>query len=392
MGKFRKHVTTHIKLISYRIFSKGHLGYGRKNPNRRLSEEDSSKIDFGVFDLTDLKQLQECILIGMSGLMGFRGSQEHTELTVDQIINGVFSPDHPSFPNHEWWGVSHINKDKTMKLNMATNHVRETGGVLCRFPVLQDDASRNFGGALKLYRSLVPDSKKTKRIHRRISQDGKRYLPDSPIGKTKIRSLFKSGLARMGVSNQSVFPHALRAWFTTILANDPSVSATETMMAARHSSVEASAIYQSTSTKSENNRLRALLRMESDETQTNNETCNENQIVEIESQRDEEYSEFTQHQVDSLYNELNRLEENRRRRSQREEEIISLRRRVQEIERQRTLTSYPFNSPQEESDSLYQESLEEEARLERNRRIRERIQRRRRIMNECRRGFWGNLI
>ena len=33
--------------------AKGHLGYGRKNPNGRLTEEDSAIINFGVFDLND---------------------------------------------------------------------------------------------------------------------------------------------------------------------------------------------------------------------------------------------------------------------------------------------------------------------------------------------------
>ena len=386
------------------------MGYGRKNPNRRLTEEDSARIDFGVFDLNDLHQLQELILIGMSGLMGFRGSQEHTDLRVEQIVSGTFPSNHPLFPNIEWWGISHMNKDKTSRLNLSTNHVRDTEGVFCRFPVLQDQPDKNFGGALKRYRNLIPHSKKTTRAHRRISKDGTRYLSDSPIGKTKIRSIFKSGLARMGIENESVFPHALRAWFTTTLANDPSVSATETMNAARHSSVEASAIYQSSSSTSESNRLRALLRIEDNDNQEKspiqatptNPHRDMNQIVEFEDNSNEiesnenNYSVYTQYQVDELYNEINRLEstsngtiEIPRRRSLREQEIFNLRRRVQEAERQLRMSSYPYNSPEEESESLYEDSLEEHARYERNYRIRRKIERRRRI--KCRRVFWGNL-
>ena len=44
----------------------------------------------------------------------------------------------------------------------------------------------------------------------------------------------------------------------TDLANDESVSATECMMAARHSSVSASAAYQQHTTSSESNRFAAL--------------------------------------------------------------------------------------------------------------------------------------
>jgi hypothetical protein len=63
-----------------------------------------------------------------------------------------------------------------------------------------------------------------------------------------------------GVSNpDTLWPHALRAHFTTKLANDMGVSMKETMAAARHTTAEASAMYQTTSALSEARRHNALL-------------------------------------------------------------------------------------------------------------------------------------
>ena len=53
-------------------------------------------------------------------------------------------------------------------------------------------------------------------------------------------------------------PHSLRALYVTHLANDEGVSAKETMLAARHSSISANAAYQQSTSRSESNRYKAL--------------------------------------------------------------------------------------------------------------------------------------
>ena len=52
--------------------------------------------------------------------------------------------------------------------------------------------------------------------------------------------------------------HSLRALYVTYLANDDGVSATETMLASRHSSISANAAYQQSNSRSESNRFKAL--------------------------------------------------------------------------------------------------------------------------------------
>ena len=53
-------------------------------------------------------------------------------------------------------------------------------------------------------------------------------------------------------------PHSLRALYVTYLANDEGVSAKETMLASRHSSISANAAYQQSTSRSESNRYKAL--------------------------------------------------------------------------------------------------------------------------------------
>ena len=203
-------------------------------------------------------------MIGFGSLLGFRGSDEHVYLTVDQISNGHFPSNHPAFPGHEWYGLSHFNKDKVHKLDSKTGYVREgLEDELGRFPVLSNgkegDISRDFGGALKRLLQKLPKDHKTRRFYRRLSKD-KRSFIDSPLGKKKIRESFKSGFSRLGVSNpEKLWPHSLRAHFTTTLANDASVSMKEAMAATRHNSLSVNSVYQSRSKVTEANRLNALI-------------------------------------------------------------------------------------------------------------------------------------
>ena len=47
-----------ILLLFYCYFNKGHLGYGRKNKNVKVSDEDAHKLyDLSMFNETDPKQM-----------------------------------------------------------------------------------------------------------------------------------------------------------------------------------------------------------------------------------------------------------------------------------------------------------------------------------------------
>ena len=180
-----------------------------------------------------------------------------------QLCHGFFESNHPLFANLEYWGLSHFDSDKCHKIGKKSGYVRELNELLARFPVLSDgkngDVARDFGGALKRLVKKIPAHIKTNRLYLRISKNGKSFV-NAPLGEKSIRSRFVKAYSVCGVSNpESLWPHALRAHFTTKLANDMGVSIKETMAAARHTTAEASAMYQTTSVVSEAHRQNALL-------------------------------------------------------------------------------------------------------------------------------------
>ena len=72
--------------------------------------------------------------------------------------------------------------------------------------------------------------------------------------------MMRDAFKLLGISNwKTLRPHALRGHFITTLVNDKSVSLSETMAAACHTSVSASAAYQSRNCHSESNCVQALL-------------------------------------------------------------------------------------------------------------------------------------
>ena len=199
----------------------------------------------------------------MGFLLGLRGNKEHTFMKLSQICKGFFRGDHPLFANYEYWGISHFDSDKTHKIGKKSGYVREVENWLGRFPVTSDgktgDVARDFGGALKRLVQKIPAHITINRLYLRISKDGKTFV-NAPLGEKTIRSRFVKAFSVCGISNpDTLWPHALRAHFTTKLANDMGVSMKETMAAARHSTAEASAMYQTTSAVSEAHRHNALL-------------------------------------------------------------------------------------------------------------------------------------
>lgn len=176
----------------------------------------------------------------------------------NQIVKGRYSSDHAQYPDKQWYGLKSMLDDKTTTLGIGTDNVRDFLD-WARFPVLTDGVNgevwRDVGGAMKRFDEITPD---TGRYYLRVNKAGTGFTK-IPLGKNIIRGKFKSAFKRMGIMNwQKLRPHALRAWFTTILANDASVSLSETMAACRHKSVSASACYQKRSATSEANRMNSL--------------------------------------------------------------------------------------------------------------------------------------
>lgn len=91
----------------------------------------------------------------------------------------------------------------------------------------------------------------------RMGHPNAAFYENKPLGSKTIAKLFKTGAEILGLP-KNFCAHSLRSANITMLANDPSVSIKETMVAARHNSVSASMNYQRVDGISEGNRLRAL--------------------------------------------------------------------------------------------------------------------------------------
>ena len=116
-----------------RLKAFGDEGFGARNPNCAMTEEESFKVDLAKFDETDLRQLQIKLMVGFGALMGFRGNKEHTNLMFSQIGHGYFPPNHPVYPGLEWWGLTSFLMDKTSKLTSSNSYRRENEEAIARF-------------------------------------------------------------------------------------------------------------------------------------------------------------------------------------------------------------------------------------------------------------------
>ena len=146
-------------------------------------------------------------------------------------------------------------------------NVRDVEDDLGQFPVLSDgkvgNVSKDVGGAIKRMMKKIPPSSKTNRFYRRVSSNGQSFCVNAHLGKAKIRDRMRQAFKRMGILNwEKLHPHVLRGIFITRMANSSKVNLTETMVASRHNSVSASAVYQKRGVTSEANRIDALLGFE----------------------------------------------------------------------------------------------------------------------------------
>lgn len=227
------------------------------------------KIDISVFDESCLHQFQEKMLIIFSTCIGFRGSKEHTYFKRCQVGSGFFPSNHPIYPGYEWWGLVEFSADKTHKLSLSHNHVRETHEGVGKFPVLSDGTSgpisKDAGGAIKRYCALLdqgwpPGEKDNRRFYRKVKSSGLQYCPQYALGKDSIRILFQSGFRRMGISNwEHLRPHSGRGVFITSMANDPTVPVQYGVAAARHNDATTFMGYATNGVTGGANVLRAVL-------------------------------------------------------------------------------------------------------------------------------------
>ena len=172
------------------FFFQGRDGYGQKKPNCHIANGDIEKLDISIFNEDDLKEHQAKVLVILGKYAGFRGSKEPTYLKKDQFTFGTFARDSPIFPSKKYIAIRYMDEDKTNKLNLSTNHLREIEN--CRLPILSDgtkgDLKNDAGGAISRLRTKVPNTT-SDRVFLRISKGGAQFIKQ-PIGANTVRSRY----------------------------------------------------------------------------------------------------------------------------------------------------------------------------------------------------------
>ena len=258
------------------------------------------KIDISLFDESCLHQFQEKMLIIFSTCIGFRGSKEHTYFKRSQVGSGFFPSNHPTYPGYEWWGLVEFSADKTHKLSLSNNHVRETHEGVGKFPVLSDGITgpigKDAGGAIKRYcalldKGLLPTDKVDRRFYRKVKASGLEYCPLYALGKDSVRVLFQSGFRRMGIVNwEKLRPHSGRGVFITSMANDPTVPIQYGVAAARHSDATTFMGYATNGITGGANVLRAVLNTVSGTGAATRKKADEVEVAQEEEEEVEENS------------------------------------------------------------------------------------------------------
>ena len=266
--------------------------------NCHMTEEDMGKIDISLFDESCLHQFQEKMLIIFSTCVGFRGSKEHTYFKRSQVGSGFFPSNHPTYPGYEWWGLVEFSADKTHKLSLSNNHVRETHEGVGKFPVLSDGITgpigKDAGGAIKRYcalldKGLPPSDDVDRRFYRKVKASGLLYCPLYALGKDSVRVLFQSGFRRMGIINwEKLRPHSGRGVFITSMANDPTVPIQYGVAAARHSDATTFMGYATNGITGGANVLRAVLNTVSGTGAATRKKAEEVEVAQEEEEEEEE--------------------------------------------------------------------------------------------------------
>lgn len=248
-------------IFIYIYTNQGKLGYGKKNKNCKVQDQDMKKFyNLSIFDEANPQEHQQKLMTIFGAFMGFRGGEEHWKLERSQIGSGFFPDDHEIWPGGEWWGVTSMGEFKTHQLSMECNYVFEWED-FGKFPVLSDGVNGNvdgdIGGAIKRWMKKCPVSEKTDRFYRKCSD--KKIFPNNTLGKDKVRLNQALAFKKLGIENwKELRPHSMRGWFITQLANNPNINNMQTSSAARHKDVSTTLRYQSTTSHSKNQMLLAL--------------------------------------------------------------------------------------------------------------------------------------
>ena len=206
------------------------------------------------------------ILFGCGAKWGFRGGKEHVFIEVMDIIKGEFPEGHP-YEGQTYYGLSGF-VDKTKKLSLSNTYLNDFKEVI-RCPYVPEDPE-NLAACIHRYiEKITPGqqrfyckvmSAQAKKKYVEASGDRKHeFMPNTHLGKGKIKELFEDGARILGLECADHFhPHSLRAMMITDLANNPSVSLSKTVTSARHSNLTSSLNYQHRDGESEAAKFAAL--------------------------------------------------------------------------------------------------------------------------------------
>ena len=131
----------------FKEFGKG--GYAKKDAAKRLDEAQQELIDLSKFDEKDPRQHQMKILFGCGIYYGFRGSNEHVFLEIANITHMTFFSKHP-FAGCDWYEVERL-QDKTHKLSIHKDHIRDNADYMWTPLVNDDPTSSDLAGSIKCH-------------------------------------------------------------------------------------------------------------------------------------------------------------------------------------------------------------------------------------------------
>jgi hypothetical protein len=234
--------------------------FGTGSRRQIPTQNKSSQIDITVFDENNVYQHQQKTLIICGLYNAFRGSKEHAELLVANVVEGTFEAGH-ELEGLPWIGFNNM-LDKATKLSLTNPIMRQTANCM-RLPVDIDDQSSP-GGSIKRYTTKLHPLQERfycrkataaqKSNYVRQGQDSAEMSFKQPIGVNTINAMMKDACKMVGVE---VTGHGLRRISITTVVNDPSVNTEEALAFARHGSVAAQRTYMMHDNKSEMNRFRA---------------------------------------------------------------------------------------------------------------------------------------
>ena len=253
-------------LFAERLKKYADVGYGEMNSNRRLVHGDRIKVKLSMFDESDPRQHQMKILFGCGAKFGFHGSKEHVFLELRHVRKGEFEVGHP-MEGMTYYGFGGF-EDKTHKISLNNCYVPNEDD-LTRCPLVRGDPE-NLAAAIESYLEKVTPGQtrfyckamSNKSKERYVKNGGNKnhaFMPNIPLGKTKIKELFDDGAKILGLSKPNeFFAHSLCAMFITDLANNPHVSTKEAQISARHNNPKSTTNYMTRDGLSETNKYVAL--------------------------------------------------------------------------------------------------------------------------------------